>query len=129
VGIDDEATEWSGGAVRNYNGDVTIENSIFWGNVAADTDAQIHGPAAVSHSDVQGGCDSQSSTVCGEGNLNLDPEISSDSIHLLSDSPCIDSGENNVVSDAVDLDRQLRIVDGDADTTATVDMGADEFKP
>jgi len=48
--------------------------------------------------------------------------------HLEAGSPCIDSGDNNsVVGDGYDLDGNTRIVDGDSDGEAVVDMGAYEF--
>jgi len=48
-------------------------------------------------------------------------------LHLQYSSPCIDAGNNSAVTGATDLDGQLRIMDGDDDGTATVDMGAYEY--
>lgn len=48
--------------------------------------------------------------------------------HLLSDSPCIDAGDNAAVPpNAIDLDADSRIVDGDCNCTPVVDVGAYEF--
>jgi hypothetical protein len=49
--------------------------------------------------------------------------------HLASNSPVIDAGTNTGVTSTFDLDGTPRIADGNADGTATVDMGAYEFAP
>ena len=50
-------------------------------------------------------------------------------LRLQAGSPCIDAGDPNYIANpnATDLDGLERIVDGDCDLTATVDMGACEF--
>jgi hypothetical protein len=55
----------------------------------------------------------------------VDPD--NEDYRLLAISPCIDAGSNGVVIASIDLDGNERIVDGDLDGTATVDMGAYEF--
>ena len=48
---------------------------------------------------------------------------------MQSDSPAIDKGNNSFISGvSTDLDGNPRVVDGDLDGTATVDMGAYEFQ-
>lgn len=47
---------------------------------------------------------------------------------LQEGSPCIDAGDNSVAPDS-DLDGNQRIVDGNDDDSAVVDMGAYEFQP
>ena len=48
-------------------------------------------------------------------------------LHLGSGSPAIDTGTNSAISLPTDLDGNPRIVDGDGDGHATVDMGAYEY--
>ncbi len=48
---------------------------------------------------------------------------------LTANSPCVDTGDNAAVTVATDLAGLPRIVDGDGDGTATVDMGAFELHP
>lgn len=48
--------------------------------------------------------------------------------HLQEGSPCIDAGDNSVAPDS-DLDGNPRIVDGNGDDSAVVDMGALEYQP
>jgi predicted outer membrane repeat protein len=47
--------------------------------------------------------------------------------HLLNVSPCIDAGDNSIPADS-DLDGLPRIVDGNSDDSAVVDMGAFEYQ-
>ncbi|RKY15497.1 MAG: hypothetical protein DRP63_06830, partial [Planctomycetota bacterium] len=51
--------------------------------------------------------------------------------HLKDTSPCIDAGDNSLVPSGVnkDLDGNDRVVDGDNNGTATVDIGAFEYQP
>lgn len=68
----------------------------------------------------------------GTGNIDDDPLFipSDDFYHLDLDSPCIDVGTNTAVEEGdKDIDGDDRIIDGDEDETATVDMGGDEYKP
>jgi hypothetical protein len=83
--------------------------------------------STVTHSDVQDG-------HSGTGNIDADPlfvDAEGGDFRLQSTSPCIDTGSNDAVPSGVttDLDGNSRIVDGNGDTTATVDMGAYEFQP
>jgi hypothetical protein len=90
----------------------TITNSIIWGN----------------NPNLSGGCSATYSWVGGNdpGFVNA----ASENYHLASSSSCIDVGDNSVVpSGDKDIDGDDRIIDGDGNQTATVDMGADEYKP
>ncbi|MBN1513142.1 MAG: right-handed parallel beta-helix repeat-containing protein, partial [Phycisphaerae bacterium] len=49
-------------------------------------------------------------------------------VHLLADSPCVDAGDNAYAIGDYDLDGNPRVVDGDADDVAVVDMGAYEYE-
>jgi predicted outer membrane repeat protein len=105
---------------------MTVSNSILRGNYPD----QIYDPygrnVVINHGDVQGGWP-------GSGNIDADPLfvdpgywdanglwIEGD-YHLLSYSPCIDAGDNTVVTVTTDLDGNVRIFNG------IVDMGAYEF--
>lgn len=60
----------------------------------------------------------------GDGNLSDEPGILSfDNPHLVSDSPCIDAGDNGLVAGSADYDGEGRI------QGSRVDMGCDEFWP
>lgn len=66
---------------------------------------------------------------CVKENGDDDPQLDS-SYHITSSSsPCVDAGDNSIVDWDYDMDSQDRVMDGDGDQTATVDMGADEYMP
>jgi len=50
-------------------------------------------------------------------------------VRLRADSPCIDAGDNAYATGDHDLDGNPRVVDGDGDGVAVVDMGAYEYSP
>ena len=145
-----------GGAI--YNNSLSLGNTkpklinvIIWGNSAYkgnqiynDGDAKL----TISHSIVEGGVGGRgvwnagrSSTVDSGGNINANPQfvepvdpsnaptVSGD-LHLKDGSPAIDTGSNDLVPSDVnkDLDGNDRIVDGDGDGNAVVDMGAYEHQ-
>ena len=53
-------------------------------------------------------------------------DADSGDFHLHACSPCIDEGYNLLSLPDYDFEGDDRIVDGDGDGTATVDMGVDE---
>jgi len=104
----------------------------------------------VSHSDVRGGEDAVVYFIRGEpspfppgpgtlewgqGNIDIDPmfvDAGGSDHHLQLGSVCVDAGTNSPAGGlaVVDLDGNSRVIDGDSDGTAVVDMGAYEsFAP
>jgi predicted outer membrane repeat protein len=127
-------TSQMGGAVFSEDAPSTFVNCIIWGNSAGSGDPGIHSQAGASsgrpnvhHCDVEG-----SSAYPGTGNIRLDPRLvdpAANDVSLLFDSPCVDAGINSaVVGISGDFDLATRVVDGDGDGTAVVDMGALELQ-
>ena len=119
----------NGGGMFNSGSSPTVTNCIFWMNSDAggtDESAQIHNDDSsgvntpvVNTSDVQGGW----TGAGGTGNLDADPlfvDAPGGDLHLQAGSPCIDAGDNNVVTELTDLDGDTRVVG------CAVDMGAYE---
>ena len=123
--------------IRNYAAvELTLTNCILWGNTAetgVGEDAQIISTSSgvtVNHSCIEG----WTGAFGGVGNFGLDPRFvdadgpdetygtRDDDQHLQNNSPCIDAGDNTVVTISTDLDGQPRIVND------IVDVGADEFQ-
>ncbi len=94
--------------------DGTARNSILWFNTADGVGSNMYFSSSYN---------SSSPGVSGAGNISLFPafvDSDNDDFRLQSSSPCIDSGDNGWVVGDVDLDGEIRIVNG------TVDMGAYE---
>jgi hypothetical protein len=125
------ASAYGGGAMHNWSSSPTLTNCILWGDTPQemynyDFDSSPH----VSYSDVQGGCDAIWGNVCGAGNIDADPwfvDPANSDLHLGTCSRCVDRGDN-LAPDLPDSDFEGddRIVDGDDNGVATVDMGVDE---
>jgi parallel beta-helix repeat protein len=110
-----------GGGMYNEESSPTLVNCILWdGGDEVYTDNEA--APTVSYCDVQGG-------YSGTGNINADPLfVGGGDYHLQSGSPCIDAGNNAAPSlPSTDFEGDPRIVDGNGDTVAVVDMGADEY--
>ena len=118
-----------------------ISNSIFWANRADFGGDQLVG-GNFTNCDIEGsgGSAAWDSSLGTDGGGNIDsdplfvgdgadgvPGTEDDDLRLLSGSPCIDAGDNIAVIGSADLDGFARVVDGDCDDVATVDMGAYEF--
>ena len=123
--ITGNTAERSGGGIcAKQSSSPTITNCIFWGNTGSEIYVDSTSSVTVTYSDIQGGYD-------GEGNINLDPlfvDSANGDHHLTEGSPCIDAGTNDAPGlPEKDKDGSPRVVDGDNDGTAVVDMGAYEF--
>jgi hypothetical protein len=126
---ENSATNYGGGIRNKESSTPTITNCILWANTAPDGPEIYNDDTSnptITYCDVQGGYE-------GEGNINSDPlfaDPSNDDFHLQATSPCIDKGNNNTAGiPDTDFEGDPRIVDGDNDDTATVDMGIDECTP
>jgi predicted outer membrane repeat protein len=116
-----------GGGIRNIKfSSPVINNTIFWGDVAANN-PEIGSDASfpmLTYCNIQGG-------HWGTGNMNTDPlfdDPENDNFHLQAISPCIDKGGNAALGlPDIDFEGDNRIVDGDNDGFDKVDIGADEY--
>ena len=110
-----------GAAIRGYPaGRVRAYNSVLWGDQPDEAYEAI-----IVYSDVQGGW-------TGTANIDLDPlfvDADAGDYHLQAASPCIDTADPAYapLPGELDLDRQRRVWDGDADGEARLDMGVDEY--
>jgi subtilisin family serine protease len=118
----------------------TIENSILWGNTAADgAQAAVLNSAEldITHSDVQSGrlgvrLETGATLNWGAGNIDNDPGFFfRDDYHLKPTSPCIDAGTDSPSGGLADtdFDGETRQLDGNGDQNAVPDMGPFEFNP
>ncbi len=107
-----------GGGIHCDGSSPTITNTILWDN-SAPNGPEIYGSTAVvSYCDVKGGWP-------GTGNIDADPlfaDLDGGDYHITWGSPCLDSGDDSVVTDSLDFEGDPRIAAGVA-----VDMGADEY--
>lgn len=131
-----------GGIHSKTDSALTIVNSIFWGNMAGATFNEVYFDQSSSidttYSDIQGGNpDNPGQPYPGTGNIVADPlfidlrpateaPTSNGDYHLLTNSPCIDSG-TNLQAPSNDIDNDPRPWDGDGDENAECDMGFDEY--
>jgi parallel beta-helix repeat protein len=112
-----------GGAMYNNSGWIALTNSIFWGDSSEIFSDLEYTTIGVTYSDVMGG-------HVGEGNLDLDPlfvDAANGDFHLSAGSPVIDMGSGAAL--VVDFEGDPRILDGNGDGVAIVDMGVDEYNP
>jgi len=99
--------------------DTILTNSIFWNNFPNQINRTGGGIVIVGSSCIQGGWGGP-----GSNNISANPlfiDAANANVRLQAGSPCIDVGDNSVVTVSTDLDGGPRIVLG------TVDMGAYEF--
>jgi len=100
----------------------TVRNTIVWGNDSQSIYV-VGGSATFEYCDIEGGWE-------GEGNIDADPmfvNAPAGDFHLRMGSPCVDAGTNDApFLPATDYEGDDRILDGDHDGFAFVDIGADE---
>jgi len=105
---------------------VAISNCIVWDNKNGSLYTDAGAFDKVTYSCIEGG-------FTGTGNIGSNPLFYDDpndpnNYHLSSDSPCIDRGNPaGNYDDETDIDGEDRLIDGDANGTVIVDMGADEY--
>jgi hypothetical protein len=114
---------WKSGFLDNHT---DLYNNVFWNNgiyIGGDTVSNVY------NNDYPGGESLPLPWDSYGGNIDRDPRfVGGGNYHLNSDSPCIDTGTNSAPHlPPNDLDRNLRVQDGNSDGTSTVDMGAYEF--
>jgi len=127
-----------GGGIYNDDSKPSIANCILWGNLAPDGPQIYNGGSStpiVTYSHVQGGWPGTGNTQ-GDPLFRHNPDDGGDGwgvggnddlgdLRLQPASPCIDAGNNESLPP--DADFLGRILDGDCNDIATVDMGAHEF--
>ncbi|MCP4708332.1 MAG: right-handed parallel beta-helix repeat-containing protein [Planctomycetes bacterium] len=132
------AEEYGGGMSNEYRSRPNIYNCIFWGNTASTGHKEVYtGPSCrpeIGYCNIAGsyytGLWDISLGIDGGGNIDVEPmfvDAGSGDYRLMAGSPCIDAGDNGGVTTIFDLDGRPRVVDGDGDGVAVVDMGAYEF--
>ncbi|MEF8846144.1 MAG: choice-of-anchor Q domain-containing protein, partial [Bacteroidales bacterium] len=131
------SAEW-GGAVRMTNMGPVFVNSILWNNLAGNSGNEVHlhdATPTFTHCDIQGGAEAfgrgGSNSIVYHEILDEDPHFATainpedaptleGDFHIEEISPCINTGLNDSVTVAVDLDGEPRIKND------TVDIGAYE---
>ncbi len=110
----------------------TVRNCIIWGNAGYAAGDGIFQPASdwqldVAYCDVQG-----DSVYRGMGNVCVEPgfaDADAGDFELVWSAPCVDIGSSTATGvGSQDYAGKARVVDGDEDGTAVVDLGALEFR-
>jgi predicted outer membrane repeat protein len=146
----ENAAHWRGGGLFVWNTDTIIDNSIFYGNTGPHEGAnlaiqQIDPNGEYTNVKLRFTCLQEVDLMAGwgwdgPGCIGSDPLFKDavlGDLHLSSSSPCIDTASNYVDYDPLkvgfqilpvtDLDGYWRIVDGNQDGEAVVDMGPYEY--
>lgn len=115
-----------------------IYNNIIWGNTAGGDGDDIYVNDNEDSDALQGEAylhfNNFSDLFFGDGaaslesdNVDQDPQFTSD-YHIPASSPCVDAGDSGAPElPTVDIDSDSRVIDGNDDGVAVVDMGADEY--
>lgn len=126
-------TAAAGGAIYAMGGaHPVVTNSVLWGDAPDEIDHDTGSDLAVTYSDVQGGCTTAAGCTTDEtGNMTQDPlylDAGRGDLRLWVTSPVVDQGDDAAASALpTDQEGDGRILDGDDDSQAVVDMGADEL--
>ncbi|MDY0000920.1 MAG: right-handed parallel beta-helix repeat-containing protein [Polyangia bacterium] len=109
-----------------------VTNCVLWGDLPNEIQRDSSSTVTATYCDVQGGC-----TVAGEcttdqtGNIDANPHFldgDMGDLRLWVTSPVVDQGDNAAASMLPsDQEGDPRVLDGDDDNQAVVDMGADEL--
>lgn len=113
-------------AVTEWGATVTFVSCLFNDNLPGDVSNEQTSTVSTGGDQING------LSTLNAGNFSGDPRFAlAGSARLLGDSPCIDHGSNDAVQSlpATDLDGNPRIVDGDTNGAAAVDVGAFEHDP
>ena len=144
-----KATSRGGGIVCSGSGTVTLVNSAFvshtqhavlceWGATVTVMNCLFHENQPGDYRDDQanavytGGTQINGLSSLNANNISGDPRFAfPNDTRLLADSACIDRGLNNPARSLpdTDLDGNPRVLDGDGDNAAVVDIGAFERDP
>jgi hypothetical protein len=127
------AADYGGGIYNEASSSPNVTNCILWSDGAGVDGNEIYNlndncDPNFSFCDIEGGW-----LGLGQGNINDDPlffDANANNFHMSpAGSPCIDEGTNTPIGGLpqTDIDGEKRVVDGDANGTEIVDMGADEY--
>ncbi len=122
-----------GGALYSRSAAATLWNCILWGNRAYISNPGIYNNTlAWNATTVANYCDIEGdNTYPGAKNLCVDPlfeDPERGNFQLQAGSPCVDAGSHVPSIETLDYEGNQRVVDGDQNGSAVVDLGALEFQ-